>query len=80
MAKVPLVTRGVIQKFKDDPEVQRFLMSLEGTTTDVSLKANKVIGGEEDNIVTLTSDGDIQDSGQSVTSINSSSFFFARIY
>lgn len=28
-------------------------------------KANKVVGGTEDNIVTLTADGDIQDSGKS---------------
>lgn len=80
MAKIPLVTRGIIQKFRDDPEVQRFLMSLEGSTTDISLKANKVVGGEEDNIPTLTSDGDLQDGGQSLTDIEARAFFFARIY
>ena len=32
---------------------------------DNFLKANKVVGGTEDNIVTLTIDGDIQDSGLS---------------
>lgn len=32
---------------------------------DNSKKANKVVGGTEDNIVTLTNDGDIQDSGKS---------------
>lgn len=36
-----------------------------GQDDDNFLKANKVIGGTENNIVTLTSDGDIQDSGLS---------------
>lgn len=36
-----------------------------GQDDDNFLKANKVIGGTEDNIITLTSDGDIQDSGKS---------------
>lgn len=34
-----------------------------------SLKANKVIGGTAGNIVTLTNDGDIQDSGKSFTDV-----------
>lgn len=33
--------------------------------SDNNNKANKVVGGVEDNIATLTSDGDIQDSGYS---------------
>lgn len=36
-----------------------------------SLKANKVIGGTTGNIVTLTNDGDIQDSGKSFTDVQS---------
>ena len=73
----PLVTKGIIQKFKDSPEFQRFLMSLQGVTTT---KADKVVGGTEDNIVILTTDGNIQDSGQSLTDVEARAFFFARIY
>lgn len=36
-----------------------------GQDDDNFLKANKVVGGTENNIVTLTNDGDIQDSGKS---------------
>ena len=45
---------------KDEREIQGFRR---GQNDDNFEKANKVVGGVEDNIVTLTGDGDIKDSG-----------------
>jgi len=58
MAKVPLVTRGIIQKFKDAPEVQRFLMDLEGVSSDLNdyLQIVNLLGTT--NQITVTNNGD----------------------
>lgn len=37
---------------------------------DNSLKANKIVGGVEDNVVTLADDGDIKDSGVGIDDIS----------
>lgn len=80
MAKKPLVTKGIMERFKDNIEFQRFLVDLEGVTGDTGDKVDKVIGGTEDNITTLTSGGNIQDGGQSIDDLEARSFFLARIY
>lgn len=76
MAKRPILTNNIQGLFKMDPEMQRFLMDLSGITSDVdeisidiSKKADKVEGGAENNIVTLDSVGNIQDSGKSFSDV-----------
>lgn len=71
----PLVPRELMQFFRQSREIQRYFDEL-GRNTDGF--ANKVVGGTEDNIVTLKADGDIQDSGESIDTLRARSYFYGR--
>ena len=78
--KRPVITNNIQGIFRNNPEMQRFLMDLAGITTDVSEKIDKVVGGEEGNLPILDPGGGLEDGGQSLADIESRAFFFARIY
>ena len=69
MAKRPIITNSIQNIFRNNPEMQRFLMDLSGITTavgDISNKADKITDGVIDNIVIITTGGNIGDSGYAV--------------
>lgn len=71
------IPRELMLFFNTNKEIQMFFANL---SLDSDTYAHKVIGGIEDNIVILDSDGDMKDGGISLEDMESREFFFARNY